>query len=89
MHRLPGLNRAEYCGCYCENDPEIIQTSSDFKIVFQRGRDSATFWDKGTEVHSLSRDKGITGRAQNLAKGQERPGQPVKIQYGTWDITKF
>ena len=48
MHRLPGLNRAEYCGCYCENDPEIIQTSSDFKIVFQRGRDSATLWDKGT-----------------------------------------
>ena len=41
-----------------KNYPEIIQTSSDFKIVFQRGQDSATFWDKGTEVHSLSQDKG-------------------------------
>jgi hypothetical protein len=31
------------------------------------GLDSATFWDKGT-----------TGHVQNLAKGRDGPGQPVK-----------
>ena len=60
------------------------------------GRDSATFWDKGTEVPSLSRDKGTTGQAKNLAKGQDGPGQPkfgtgragtVKIWDGTRDKT--
>ena len=39
-------------------------------------RDSATFWDKGTEVPSLSWDKGTTGQAKNLTKGREGPGQP-------------
>ena len=39
------------------------------------GRDSATFQDKGTEVPSLSRDKGTMGQAQNLATGQDGPGQ--------------
>ena len=34
------------------------------------GRDNATFRDKRTEVLSLSRDKGTTGQAQNLAKGR-------------------
>ena len=47
------------------------------------GRGSATFRDKGTEVPSLSRDKGTTGQAQNLAKGWDRLGQPVKIRDGT------
>ena len=51
------------------------------------GRDSANFWDNGTEVPSLSRDKGTTGQAQNLAKGRDRPGQPVKIRDGKWDGT--
>ena len=36
------------------------------------GRDNATFWDKGTEV---SREKGTTGQAKNLAMGREGPGQ--------------
>ena len=40
------------------------------------GRDSATFRDKGTKVPSLSRDKGTTGQAKNLAKGRNEPGQP-------------
>ena len=35
------------------------------------GLDSATFWGKGTEVPSLSWDKGTTGQAQNHAKGQD------------------
>ena len=45
-------------------------------LWFPIGRDSATFHDKGTEVPSLSRDKGTTGQAKNLGKGRDRPGQP-------------
>ena len=39
------------------------------------GCDSATFQDKGTEVPSMSRDKGKTGQAQNLAKGRDGTGR--------------
>ena len=46
-----------------------------FKLGFPTGRDSIIFWDNGTEVSSLSRDKGTTGQAQNLAKGRDGPGQ--------------
>ena len=51
------------------------------------GRDSAIFWDKGTEVPSLSRDKGTKGQAQNLATGQDGPGfqQAVPSRDGTRD----
>ena len=45
-------------------------------IGFPTGWDSATSRDNGTEVPSLSRDKGTTGQAKNLAMGQDRPGQP-------------
>ena len=63
----------------------------DFKPAFPTGQDSATFWDKGTEVRSLSRDKGTTGQAQNLTKGQDGSGQPVKIQDMTreWTVHHF
>ena len=40
------------------------------------GQDSATFRDNRTEDPSLSRDKGTTGQAKNLAKGRDGPGQP-------------
>ena len=30
---------------------------NQFKLAFPTGRDSETFWDNGTEVPSLSRDK--------------------------------
>ena len=43
-------------------------------LGFPTGQHSATFWDKGTEVPSLSRDKGTTGQAQNLAMGWGGPG---------------
>ena len=33
-----------------------------------------TFWDKGTEVPSLSWDKGTTGQPQNFAPGRDSPG---------------
>ena len=58
-------------------------------VPFPTGRDSETFRDKakGTEVPLLSRDKGTTGKAQNLAKGRDRLGQPVKILDGTRDGT--
>ena len=52
------------------------------KLGFPSERDSETFWYKGTEVPLLSRDKGTTGQAQNLAKGQ-----PVKIRDRTRDET--
>ena len=58
-------------------------------IGFPTRRDSATFWDKGTEVPSLSQDKGTMGQAKNLAEesvpghllpalvlGQETPWKP-------------
>jgi hypothetical protein len=55
-----------------------------FGIAFPTGRDSATFPDKGTEIPSLSRDKGTAGQAQNLATGRDGiltacpvPGRPV------------
>ena len=50
----------------------------DSNYSFQR---DGTFQDKRTEVPSLSRDKRTTGQAQNLATGQDGPGQPIKI----WD----
>ena len=46
------------------------------RLGFPSGWDSATFRDKGTEVSSLSWDKGTTGQAQNLATGRDGPGQP-------------
>ena len=65
-------------------------------VGFPTGRDSATFRDNGTEVPSLSRDKGTTGQAKNLAKGRDGSGQPkfgtgwagmAKIWDGTQDKT--
>ena len=41
-----------------------------YKLGFPTGWDSATFRDNGTEVPSLSRGKGTTGQAKNLAKGR-------------------
>ena len=49
------------------------------------GQNSATFRDNGTEVPSLSWDKGTTGQAKNLAKGWDGPGQP---RFGTGHGTK-
>ena len=48
---------------------------------FSGHRDRQSFFvpgqiDNGTEVPLLSRDKGTTGQAQNLAKGRAGPGQP-------------
>ena len=57
-------------------------------LGFPTGRDSASFRDKGTEVFSLSRDKGTTGEARNLAKGQDGTGQP-KFGMGLTRIAKI
>ena len=56
-----------------------------FKLAFPTGRDSASFWDKGTEVPSLSWDKRTIRQAENLTKRQVGTGQPVKIQDGILD----
>ena len=44
------------------------------KIGFPTGRNFATFRDKGTDFPYLSRDKGTTGQAQNLATEQAGTG---------------
>ena len=51
-----------------------------FRIAFPTGRDSETFRDNGTDIPSLSRDKGTTGQAKNLAKGRDGS---AKIRDGT------
>ena len=58
-------------------------------LWFSMGWDTVTFWDKGTEVPSLSRDKVTMGQAQNLAKGWDGPGQPVKKRDVGWDGMRF
>ena len=45
-----------------------------YELAFPTGRDSETFRDNGTEVPSLSRDKGTMGQAQNLNAEQAEPG---------------
>ena len=49
----------------------VIINEQGLKLGFPTGRDSATFRDKGTEVPSLSRDKGTMEQAQNLATGRD------------------
>ena len=61
-------------------NPYLAPIGSNYS--FQR---DGTFQDKGTEVPSLSRDKGTTGQAQNLAMARDDPVQPAKIRDGTWD----
>ena len=75
---------------------KLVVNTNEYSLGFPTGRDSATFRDNGTEVPSLSRDKGTTGQAKNLAKGRDGPGQPkfgtgragtAKIRDGTRDKT--
>ena len=66
-----------------------------FWLGFLIGRDSVTFQDNGTEVPSLSRDKGKTGKAQNLAVGRQIPlswdfcSSPCPGIKGQWDKEIF
>ena len=46
------------------------------QIRVSNGTGQCNFLGKGTDVPSLSRDKGTTGQAKNLAKGQDVLGQP-------------
>jgi hypothetical protein len=80
---------------------EVLKRYIFYILGFPTGRDIANFWDKGTEVPSLSRDKGTTVQAQNLATGRagtayRNPGRDVgrdnhyfsvKIRDGTMDGT--
>ena len=59
------------------------ESTTGIGLAFPTGWDRETFWDNGTEVPSLSREKGTTGQAKNLAKGRDGLGQP---KFGTgWD----
>ena len=49
------------------------------------GRESATYWDKGTEVPSLSQDKGIMEQTQNVAMRRDGPEQFIKLRDGKQD----
>ena len=62
-----------------ENCKNQVQIYRRYVLGFPTGKDSSTFLEKGTEVPSLSRDKGTMGQVQNLATGWDGPGQPVKI----------
>ena len=53
-----------------------LQGGAFYILAFPTGRYSAFFWDKGTELPSLSQDKGTMGQAKNLAKGRDGSGQP-------------
>ena len=64
---------------------EIRVNQGYFVVAFPTGWDSATFRDKGTEVSSLSWDKGTMGQAKNLAKGRDGPGQPKSIL--SWNVS--
>ena len=61
------------------------------RLGFPTGRDSATFRDSGTGKTFLSRDKGTTGQAQNLATGRDGPGffETVPSRPGTSRGTKL
>ena len=54
--------------------PQVISYRQVSVLAFPTGRDSATFRDSGTGKTFLSRDKGTTGQAQNLATGRDGPG---------------
>ena len=56
-----------------------------FVVAFQTGHDSATFWDRGTEAPSLSRDKGTVGQKSCQGMGL---ATTAKIWDGTGRITK-
>ena len=52
------------------------------------GQDTLVARDKGTDVSSLSREKGTTGHAQRLTMGWARTGF-LTFYHGTgWDTTK-
>ena len=57
----------------------LTRATREYKLGFPTGRDSATFWDKGTEPPLLSRDKGTTGQDKKSCQ-RDRPGQP---KFGT------
>merc|ERR1740129_953166 len=88
----------------CSDPPRMVcsrVSNGTGQCNFSGQRDRQNFFvpgqrDTGTEVPSLSRDKGTTGQAQNLATGRDGPGQPksgpgragtVKIRDGTRDKT--
>ena len=58
----------------------LLKSCIYFELAFPKRRDSAILLDNGTKVPSLSLEKGTREQAQNLVKGRDEPGQPVKIR---------
>ena len=54
---------------YIPEPGDIIFHAYPSELGFPKGRDCAIFRDNGTEVPSLTRDKGTTGQAKN--RGQD------------------
>ena len=71
---------------FTANLPTKVSSLVQFKLGFPTGRDCATFRDKGTEEPSLSRDKGTTGQAQNLATGREGTGFLICCPVSSRDV---
>ena len=72
---------------------KILPRDGTGQCNFSGQRDRQNFFvpgqrDNRTEVPSLSRDKGTTGQAQNLATGRDGPGQP-KFGMGQGGIAKI
>jgi hypothetical protein len=57
------------------------------RLVFPTGQESATFWDKGSEIPFLSGEKGTTGQTKNLAIGQSGilTACPISSRGVLWD----
>ena len=72
----------------CLNVSAVLGFGLDIELGFPTGRDSATFWDQGTEVSSLSRDKGTTGQAQNLATGRDGMGFLTGCPVPSWNVPR-
>ena len=75
----------------------MTQTITSYELGFPIGRNNATFWDKRTEVPSLSQDKGSSAKSCHGTKQAgaacQNPGQDtkrdshyfsVKIRDRTW-----
>ena len=68
----------DFCSCPCPGKKGQVGQGNIF-VPGQRDTSGQEFF--------LSWDKGTMGQAQNLAKGWDGPGQPVKIQDRTRDKT--
>ena len=70
---------------YCRLSAQSYVWSNSIGANFPTGRDFLVPWDKGTEVSSLSRDRGTTGHKFLHCPGTK--GQWDKLKILSWDGT--